>query len=287
MKLINSQHCPNATHGVLDQRQCPLPAARPALSLSKGGLTLVEMLIAIAITGMIALTLGGLARGVQLSSQYCEGRSTATQHARVVLERIARMTREATANENFPGAIAFETAVGSWRFPDTVVIWHPSVAAANPTGMPLFNEIVVYAPSAQRPNELVEITAPNDSRQVPAITNTSSWASELGTLQTSGTKVLLTDLLRTPMVTSGDPSSRRAALRFVVERRPTATDWASYRAGTLAWEDINWVQGIYGRQTGLSQTWLRTELQLIAPGDATQLPLPFFGSAAVYFQLNR
>lgn len=289
MPMLTNRCKSNFRDGVPDLQSalCPLPSACYLLPAARRGLTLVEMLISIAITGMIAVTLGGLARGVQLGSQYCDGRSTATQHARVALERIGRFAREATANENFPGIVGFSSSVGSVSYPETIVIWHPSSSPANPTGLPLFREIVVYAPNAQRPSELLEITAPNDSRQVPAITNTSAWASELANLQTSGTKTMLTDILRAPLASTGDAASARGAVRFIVERHPTASEWARYRAGTLAFEDVNWVQGMYGTQTGLSQTWLRTELQLIPPGDVAQTPVPFFGSAAVYFELNR
>ena len=54
-----------------------------------------------------------------------------------------------------------------------------------------------------------------------------------------------------------------------------------------------WVQGVYGSQSGLRQAWLRFELQLMpseisADRDSSgQQAIPFFGSAAVYYEMHR
>ena len=68
------------------------------------GLTLLELLVAMSIMAMVVVSLGTLANGVQQGFDYTEGHSTATQHARVTLERITRSVREAQASEQFPGA---------------------------------------------------------------------------------------------------------------------------------------------------------------------------------------
>ena len=256
-------------------------------------MTLIELLIAISMMALMAASMGVVARTVQMTSEYTDGYATATQHARVTFERISRMVSQATASESFPGAAVFATTVGSWRYPDTLVVWHPTAAAANPTGMPLMRELVVYTPHPTDPSQLLEITAPADSRTAPALSNSSAWASELATLRTSNAtnKTLLTDLLRTASATSGG-NGLRAALRFEVELRPTAAEWTNFRAGTLAWENLTWVQDLYGSQTGLRQTWVRAELQLLPSGGAAatrtlRQPAPFFGSAALYSTLSR
>ena len=258
---------------------------------SRCGLTLLEVMIAMSIMTLIAGTLGTLARAVQMSSDYTEGHAAATQHARVSLERITRAVNQAPASESFPGAAVLSESVSGWRFPDTLVVWRPSGAAANPNGRPLFSEIVVFCPDPATPNRLLEITAPTDLRTVPPLTDSSSWAAELTALKASTTakKVLLSDLIRVSSTSNG--GSKRGNVRFESRLRPDATQWAGYRGGTTAWEDLAWVQGLYGSRTGLAQNWVRIELQLL-PGSAAnhasdQQVLPYFGSAAVYYQLTQ
>jgi len=267
----------------------PLPYCRPR---PVRGLTLLELLLAVSIMSIVAGTLGMLARGVRISSDYSIGYSTATQHARVTMERINRMVNEGLANESFPGAAVFADTVNGWTFPDTLVVWHPPTTAANPTGLPLFSELVVYCPSPSVPNQLLEITSPSDTRTVPALSNTAAWKTELTTLKTGSTsnKVLLSDLVRVAAVTTGGGNTR-GAVRFVVAQRPSATQWSGYRAGSVLWANINWPQTLYGMQGGLAQTWVRTEIQLMTSSTAVsdskaQQVLPFFGSAAIYYDLS-
>jgi hypothetical protein len=250
------------------------------------------MLIAMSVVSLMTISLGALTHAVKISSDYTEGTANATQHARVAFERISRAVGQGQASESFPGAIVFADAVGSWTYPDTLVVWHPTGIAASPTGMPQFNEIVVYCPNPAIPSQLLEITSPADTRVVPAITDLVTWSTELTNLKTglASQKVLITDMLRTATPTGG--TTARGAVRFTVELHPTASEWASFRAGTLTFNSVHWAQGIYGSQTGLRQTWVRGELQLMPgynlPADPSgQVAIAFLGSAALYWNLHQ
>jgi hypothetical protein len=275
------------------------PACRTARR--RFGLTLVELLIASSIVVLVVAALAGLARAVQLGSAYGEGHGTATQHARVILERISRAVHGATANESFPGLLVVAEESGRWRFPDTLVVWRPKSQAVDPKGLPRLNELVIYCPHPTIPNELLEITVPNDSRTMPPASDEAAWAAELAAIKTSSssTAIPLTTLLRTcslagsaSSVSSGGTDCR-AAVRFECQLRPSAADWAAYKAGTLAWDKLPWVQGIGSSKTGLRQAWLRIELQMMPGAEAAgddpggQQAIPFFGSAALYYELNR
>ena len=91
-----------------------------------------------------------LTGAVQVSSAYTEGYGTAIQHGRVSMERITRKVREATANENFPGA------AGVLR-PGAVVAtfrtrWWCGIQPACrpiPAGLPLYGELVTFLPRSQ------------------------------------------------------------------------------------------------------------------------------------------
>jgi prepilin-type N-terminal cleavage/methylation domain-containing protein len=261
---------------------------------SRGGLTLIELLIATSIIAMAALAMGSLARATQISASYVEGSLTATQHARVTQERINRAIVSASASEAFPGAAVFAESVSGDRFPDTLVVWQPAAGAtaADPTGLPRFSELVVYCPNPNAPHELLEITARNDHRTVPALANTSQWMTELSLLKTGNgsQKVVLTDMLRTAQLSS--TAQPRGCVRFESLVRPSTSDVTAFRTGSVAWNALPWPQHWYGATTGMRQTWIRYELQLLpharSGGPAADLQvLPFLGSATLYYELKR
>ncbi|MCE9547647.1 MAG: prepilin-type N-terminal cleavage/methylation domain-containing protein [Planctomycetia bacterium] len=264
---------------------------------ARGGMTLVELLMSMFVMSLVALALAAISKAVGNAKAFSDGQGLATQHARVVLSRIESMIEKGTASPDFPVAAVFATQVGTYTFPDILVIWHPTGSPANAAGPPLYRELVIYATDPAAPNRLLEITVPNDTRTTPLLTDTASWQTNLSAIinGTSATKTMLTDLLRTASSNGGTTSTTqlRGAVRFRVTVRPSTTDWASYKSGTVAFNTLNWVQDIYGSQTGLRQVWCRTELQLL-PGYDTAIndptgktALPFFGSAALYYQLHK
>ena len=267
-----------------------------AACAGRRGLTLLELLIATSIMAMVVVTLGTLAHGVQSAFEYTEGHGLAVQHARVVLDRIARRVEDATANEHFPGFLVVPWREGSLEFPEVLVVWHPDGEAADPDGLPRYDELVIYAPNLSVPSQLLEFTIPSDTRTVPPPGDLAQWRSELDTLRSSGhlQSVALTDLLRVCRVpgTSGS-SPWRGAVRFGSRLRPSAADWARYESGELEWAELPWAQGTYGSRTGMRQAALQIELQLM-PGKApvvaeasAQTAVPFFGAAARYYPLER
>jgi len=254
-------------------------------------------MIATGIMSLMAVALGSLAMTVQMSNKFASGHGTATQHARIAMERMERAMEEAVTSEEFPGFAFFSDWVGTSEFPNTLVVWNPDGPAADPDGMPLFKELVIFCPDPAEPNRLLEITVPNDSRPAPSLSNTAQWRTELNAIKSSDAseKVMLTDLLRTAAATDGgaDSLSAKGAVRFNVVVRPSASQWADLKAGPLAWDNIPWAQSIHGSQTGLRQAWCRIELQLMPGADAAEddpageTAIPYFGSAAVYYELHR
>ncbi len=259
---------------------------------SRSGLTLLELLLAMSILVMLAGSLGALAQAVQSGAEFGEGHGGATQHARVALERITRTVSRATASNRFPGILVASTTVGTWRFPDTLVVWHPTASARNPKGLPCFDELVIYCPHPDHANQLVEIVVPegSDARTVPEVSDTATWLTELESLKRANLSnaVVLTDLLRTGVVSGS--ATVRGAVRFVERLRPSNTEWEAYQAGSQSWKTLSWVQGIYGPRAGLRQAWVRIELQLVpatvSGGRREQEAIPFFGSATLYYDLR-
>lgn len=262
------------------------------------GLTLVELLMATLILGIVAAALSGLAAASRTAWEYGEGYGNATQHARVVLDRIARTVGEATATETYPGVVVAYATESAWQFPENLVVWRPQGAPANPQGPPLVGELVIFGPDPNDPTRLMEFRRPNDSTPAPWFDGSdpnlllAAINAIKGSSQTQ--KTLLTDLVRAPQ----GPSVRRAAIRFVVELRPSAAQWDEFLNGERSWEHqlgpcLFWPQSIYGSTSGLRQVWVRMELQLMPSRDAAanvthaEQAIPFFGSAALYYQMDR
>jgi hypothetical protein len=275
-------------------------------------MTMLEVLIAISIIVMIVGSMGALASAVQSSADYSSSCATATEHARVTLDRIERMVEGAFANEKFPGFIVLEDedAVGSYHYPDTLVVWDrdrvktdpPRKPLNDPTRLPYHDELVVFCPDPNAPNRLVEIT----SRCTTSLgSNPDNWATEIGLFKSSmvvldaailnGDGVAeadyeartLTELLRSCAASDGARTTR-GAIRFESRLRPSDAEWKNK---SLNWSDLSWVQGVFGPMTGLRQAWLRIELQLVPPvaaGDTAAMTqaVPFFGSAAVYYPMR-
>jgi Tfp pilus assembly protein PilW len=253
------------------------------------GLTLTELLIAGTIMTMLAAGMGSLVMTVHSANEYCRGQSVAAQHARVSLDRIGRAVRTAEASQQFPGCLAISETVGSWEFPETLVVWSPIGTAANSHGLPQVNELVIFTPDPIAPSRLLEIRAPNNTATVPDVTNTAAWATLIDAIRSAAdsSQTELTDRLRTSAVTNGG-NDLRAAIRFRVLMAPSEVYWAEYRANTRNWKDLDWPLDHVSTQTGLRRVVCQTELQIVAAGDdAGQTSVPFFGSAALNYELAR
>lgn len=245
----------------------------PAGFARRRGLTLIELLIAMSIMAMVVGSLGALAHGVQLAFEYTEGLGLATQHARVVLDRITRHIEGATANEHFPGFLVVPESEGKWEFPETLVVWYPDSPGDTgaPKRKPQYNELLIYTPNPVRANELLEIR-PSGTGEVPDIDHMDQWRSAVSRIRSGWVEKasVLTHLLRVCRMSESDRNTRsRGAVRFKAEKRKIGCP-----------------------ENGLLEASLRIELQLM-PGDApavanknTHKAVPFFGMATSVYWLN-
>jgi prepilin-type N-terminal cleavage/methylation domain-containing protein len=260
------------------------------------GLTLAELLVASTIMLLIATAVATLAATVQSTNDYCKGHTVSAQHARVALSRIEHAIQYAVASEQFPGCIVVTEQAGSQELPHTLVIWNPTGTAANPTGLPLVSEIVMFCPDPAHPNALLEIRAPTNNNPVPPTTHTSAWRTLTDQLKISSstTKVQLTDRMRTAPITgdyseSLSPSDLRGVVRFRRLMAPSEQQWAQFRGNTRTWQNIDWPQDSYRSTSGTRVVAIQTELQIVpgAMGSAAVTAIPFYGSATITYELSR
>jgi len=261
------------------------------------GMTLTELMVSMVIVSLLAGTLGGLTLGVQQSWRYTSRLAVANQHARVALERIRRAVDSAYATATYPGVHVVTTTVGGYTFPDTLIVWKPNGIPANPNGPPKIKECVFFCPDPSDPRQLLEVTAPTDSRDLPwdQDLGVGAWATDLTALKTASTnkRVVLTNLLRTARLNDSDPQSARGVVRFERTLRPSTAEWSQYQSASLAWNAMSWPQNLHGKTTGLRQAWVRTELQFVPDAEASTLDVygaktvPYFGSAALMYQVQQ
>jgi len=258
------------------------------------GMTVIELLFAVMIMAMVAVALQAMVSSVQLANDYSQGYGTATQHARATLDRIQSAVHQAYGNGVYPGVWVTADTDGQWTYPNTLIVWQPSGTPANPSGPPLVQELVIFCPDPNAPNDLVQLTVPGNTTSVPT-TNTASFTTLIDGLKTnsSANKVVLTNLLNVVTITdSASPgTTARPAVRFVVTLSPSAASWSAYLAGTTPWNGLVWPQGICSSAEGRRQVWVRYEIQLV-PGvtwsgenSAAATPAPFFGSACFNYPL--
>lgn len=263
---------------------------------ARRGLTLSELLIASTIMVMIAAAVATLGATAHSSNDHCQGQTVAAQHARVALQRIEYAVEQAVASEQFPVCLVVAEQVGAQKLPDTLVVWSPAGAPANPTGLPLVRELIVFTPAADHPNTLLEIRSPTSGSTAPPTSDTSGWRNLVEQLKTSSTaeKTVLTDRLRTTPITgewndSLTASQLRAVIRFRRLLAPTEQEWSQYRAGTKAWNELAWPLDSYRSTSGTRTVACQAELQIVTGSRASAAitALPFFGSTSYSFELQR
>jgi prepilin-type N-terminal cleavage/methylation domain-containing protein len=257
------------------------------------GLTIIELLFAVMIMAMVAAALQAMIGSVQLANDYSQGYGTATQHARVALSRIETAVHQAYGKSIYPGVWVTHDTDGQWTYPNTLIVWQPSGTPANPAGPPLVQELVIFCPDPNAPNDLVQLTVPGNTTTVPT-TNTASFTTLINSLKTSSTasKIVLTNLLEVAAVSSAvGGAASRSAVRFVVTLTPSAASWSSYLGGGTAWGNLTWAQGMCSAAEGRRMVWLRSEIQLV-PGiewtgenSAAAAPVPFLGSACFSYPM--
>jgi hypothetical protein len=240
--------------------------------------------------------MGTLAYGVSSANDHCDGQDEAAQHARIALQRIRRNVIQCKASESFPGCAVASATVGSYTYPDRLLIWKSDGVTAGATEYPKRRDLVVYTYNPSRPIELLEITTTDTT----ALTSISSAAlnAHVDAMLTSpsSTKTVITD--RLDIATTGSSTgtnrtdlladaSTRGMIRFRVIMSPSAAQWAEYKGGMRTWANLNWPLDQYGTDTGSRRVSCLTELQMLADDASDKPPIPFFGSATKIYQLAK
>jgi hypothetical protein len=251
-------------------------------------------LIAMTITSLVSIVLGGLILAVHTAREHTDGLGDATLQGQGAIERIKLTVADAgvyrvSGQPTVMGLAVVRQTWSSYSMPSILAVWNGGqsggmAAAGVQTRLPKVNELTIYAPDPAAPARLLEITLParTDSIDFAGATFT---ATVLSLIADSGArKVALCDRLRTsPLTTGGGTPSTAGNVWFELDQLPSATSLAAATPGTSAWNALVWSQGIVGSDFGMRQATLRIELQLALRSTAVQgdaLTMPFFGSAS-------
>ena len=274
------------------------PALRADKTLTRRGLSLVELLMSLTITALLSVVFGSLMLAMQMAWQHSGGISSCNAEARVALSRIRYMLSQAGTYRN-PGAsqqvgvAVVGTPVNGSTLPQTLVVWSGGrTGGMSSQGLqsrlPLISELVIYAPDPGDSSHLIEVVAGTNTNSIDFAD--PNFANTIRSLLTAPQldKVLLCDRIRRTNLSGTIVGN----VHFEMFQTPSDTEIASTTAGTTAWNDLTWSQGIVASDSGLRQATVRMELQLEsalgAPVLTTSSPtaLPFLGSAScryVYF----
>lgn len=255
------------------------------------GFTLVEVMLSMAIMGMVVVAAGVLTQTAYQANEHTQSVGTATQHARVAVQRITRMVKSAYAVGDEPGTGVIDSLAGGGPHPTTLVVWAPAGDPQNPDGPPVVGELVFYTPNPNDPGELWELSDPTDVRTQSLKTINSAAGRTLLTsliASASATKRIVMRRVQTVTISSTEVP----LLRFSTQLKPTANEWTQIQAATLNWNDVAWPQSMYTDDWGLRsvnclmEVWVSIAPNAAPDAHAEEHSLPFFGSATYFYRVS-
>ncbi len=271
----------------------------PSQSVSnpRRGFTLVELMMGMTITAMLAVVLGGLINAVQTASDHTKGQQTANTQGRVAIERVKYMVSQAgvyqlSGQPTRHGIEVVNHNISVIDFPDVLVVWSGGrgggmVEAGVLNRLPQVNELVIFAADPTDPERLVEITIPSDSSGIDF--DDSDFSDDILTLISSidAEMVLLCDRIRATRFSKWRARLPDLAnIRFELSVTPSDDEIAAAVPGSDDWNGLMWAQGIVSGDSGMRQVTLRTEFQVQPneniPADTylSSIAIPNFGSAS-------
>lgn len=250
---------------------------------NRRALTLVELLMTIAISAIVMAGFVGITSSITTMDTVSRNRSETLQHGQVAALRIQDHIRQAYVTESFPGFRIFDTTVGSYKYPDVLIVWRPSNTPTNPTGKPTVGELVVIGPDPSNPNRLVELRH-STTTPCPDYTDTTGWTATLLTMWQSGQLTVISDKLRTAHP-AGATGTTRGCMRFNRIAAPTDSAIANYRAGALDWDSMNWPLDMFSSKAGVRSVACQFELQFSINASVATEFIPIFGSAARNYEV--
>lgn len=283
-------------------RHAPSRSCRWRRREDERAFTLVELLIAMTITALLSVVLGGLVAAVHAAWSHTRGLEETEAQARVAFQRIQYMISHAGTYEieGQPTRLGVAVVPHVWAFvelPDVLVVWSGGreggmAAAGVQERLPRTDELVIYAADPDDASHLVEITVPDATAEIDF--DATDFAETVRRLVDSSEseRVLISDRIRkTPLPGFSQYEAEEVGnIRFELTQTPSDDELADVSPETEEWSALTWCQGIVAGDSGMRQVRLRMELQLdtnksettsnTTSNTTSTTAIPFFGSAS-------
>ena len=264
------------------------------------GFTLVELLLAMSITSMVAVAISGLSYAVHTAWRHVQESEEIQLQAQAALERVQFMINECGVYQTSgqPTVLGLAAVSHGWymfELPDTLVVWSGGreggrAARGVVERLPRIDELVVYSVDPDDPQRMVEFTFPTLTSSID-FQGANFESTILGLLSSDAAeKTRLCDRLRVSELTPSDGTDTAYGnLQFTLTFTPSDGEIASATPGSSAWRDLMWSQSVCTGTTGLRQATVWIELIAepaenpeVTPqswmSESTSTGVPFFAS---------
>jgi len=264
----------------------------------RSGLTLVELLMAMAISSILIVALGGIVTATQSAWIHSQGIEDSQAQVTATFDRIKMMVSQAGVYQvsGQPPQVGLAVVTHSWNYvdiPDTLVVWTGGRNGGisdngTLTRLPKMNELLIYTLDPNDPHNLIEVALPESTTEIDF--NSSSFKNTIRTAiksKNAESALLCNRFKNSQYILSGSPwGPATGILLFEITKTPSDSSLGAVTAGTSSWMNLSWPQGTVSASSGLRQVSVQYEAH-IEISERTSLnevnsttALPFFGSCS-------
>lgn len=267
----------------------------------RSGLSLLELLMAMAISSMLIVALGGIVTATQSAWKHTQGIEDSQAQVTATFDRMKMMVSQAGVYQisGQPPQVGLAVVTHPWNSIDianTLVVWTGGRNGGisdngTLTRLPNINELLIYTVDPNDSHNLVEVALPDVDASIDF--NSSSFNNTIrSAIQSSSAEsALLSNRVKSSQfMLSGSPWGDAVGnIRFEIVHTPSDADLSGISPGTSAWMSLPWPQGTASASSGLRQMTVNYEVQFevterTSLNDVNSLTaLPFFGSSARYY----
>lgn len=265
------------------------------------GFTLVELLMAMAVSSILVVALGGIVTATQTAWKHTQAIEDSQAQITATFDRIEMMVSQAGIYQlsGQPPQVGLAVVSHSWNsidLPDTLVVWtggRNGGISENGTldRLPKINELLIYTVDPTDPHQLIEIALPGVDSSIDF--NSSSFNSTIRSAITSNNaeSALLTNRIKTSQfMLSGSPWGTPVAnVLFKLTETPSDSELSGVSPGSSTWLNLGWPQGTVSSKSGLRLAIVNYEIQLETAEQTSlnetnsETALPFFGSSSRHY----
>lgn len=269
--------------------------------ISRGGLTLVELLMAMAISSILVVALGGIVTATQSAWKHTQGIEDSQAQITATFDRIKIMVSQAGVYQvsGQPPQIGLAVVTHSWNSIDianTLVVWTGGRNGGISdqgilTRLPKISELLIYTSDPDDAHNLIEVALPGVDSSIDFTSSSFNSTIRSAIKSNSAESALLSNRIKSSQfVLSGNPwGSPVGNIRFEIVKTPSDSSLSSVSPGTSDWMNLPWPQGATSSTSGLRLVTINYEIQFetaertSANDINSPTALPFFGSSSRYY----